>query len=570
MLSTNRLSYLLLLATVSLAFVFTTVLAQVAELERRMPQLQLPSVKFPAGKNFVEIPFEINNQWMIIPVSVEGSRPLRFVLDSGASATVLNDSNTADSLKPKITGTMPVRGAGGGGATSEVNIAENVALNVGGIEFSGARLAVRKSPFGSPSGSTRDGAIGRILFATLVVEIDWEKRVIRLYDPAKYKYSGKGAILPLTFDEGGRPYTMAMVGVTAGRKVPVKLVVDTGGGHGLQLEVGSRPEITLPEGASKTVLGRGAGGEITGHAGVIQIFEFAGQRLTNVPTDFPDSSSGTAGRGGRHGNLGSGLLQRFNMVYDYSRHQMIVEPNKFFGEPLAVVPAVTLSGGVSSPAWEDYAGRYGERTITAEDGALHLQRRGGQKIKLVAAAKDEFSIERIPTARIKFTRDEAGQVTELQVLNPAGNWETARKENGQPAPGPPPHEKELSPAEIEVRKLEREWLDAYEKRDVEAMNRILSDDFKLTLPNGSVRAKADVLAQLKSALEVGRPSAGFSTEDVRSSVDGETVVLTGLVNQRMERDGQTRTMQMRYTDTYVRREGRWQVKSSLLTRSQPQ
>ena len=102
------------------------------------------------------------------------------------------------------------------------------------------------------------------------------------------------------------------------------------------------------------------------------------------------------------------------------------------------------------------------------------------------------------------------------------------------------------------------------------MNRIVSDDFKLTFSNGSVQTKADILAQLKSAQDANRPSPKFSTEDVQSRVEGDTVILTGRVIQQMTRDGQARMMQMRYTDTYAKRQGRWQVITSQLTRIQPQ
>jgi ketosteroid isomerase-like protein len=123
----------------------------------------------------------------------------------------------------------------------------------------------------------------------------------------------------------------------------------------------------------------------------------------------------------------------------------------------------------------------------------------------------------------------------------------------------------LSQSEQEVRKLEREWLDAYEQHDVAAMDRIVADDFKLT-QSGAVQTKADILTALKIARDSGRPEPKLSTEDVQSRVEGDTVILTGRFIQRMERNGQTRTMEARYTDTYVKRSGRWQVVASQLTR----
>ena len=50
------------------------------------------------------------------------------------------------------------------------------------------------------------------------------------------------------------------------------------------------------------------------------------------------------------------------------------------------------------------------------------------KLKLVELSKDEFKPEIVPNARIKFIRDENGKIIEINVLNPAGTWEKAKKE----------------------------------------------------------------------------------------------------------------------------------------------
>jgi ketosteroid isomerase-like protein len=98
------------------------------------------------------------------------------------------------------------------------------------------------------------------------------------------------------------------------------------------------------------------------------------------------------------------------------------------------------------------------------------------------------------------------------------------------------------------------------------MDRILADEFKLTQSGGAVQTKADILAALKAPPDAGRAEPKFSTADVQSRVEGDTVILTGRFIQRMERGGQTRAMEARYSDTYVKRRGRWQVVASQLTR----
>lgn len=421
-------SFFNLAVIIALIFCFDSkiVSAQTLQPERRAPDMRLPELHFPEGKTVVEVPFEIERNLMVIPVSVNGSRPLRFVLDTGAQGTFIGKQEIADSLNLKITGKVGVRGAGGGGAVREASLAEDVNFNIGGIELRNGGLTV--FPHGPRDAAAHDGVIGRAVYATLVVEVDWEKQVIRFYEPSKYRYTGTGATLPLTFDEGGRPYTTASVAVTEERPIPVKLVVDTGASHALSLDVGSNPEIKAPTGAVKITLGIGASGEVTGYMGRSKSLQLGDKTLMNVPTTFPDISSGTAGGGGRQGNLGEGVLRRFKTIYDYSRKRMIVEPNKFFSEPFAAAPSGPTVHAVSPATMQAYVGRYGERAIFFEDGALYLQRQGGPKLKLISLSKDEFTLEMVPEARIKFIRDESGKVAELDVLNREGAWERSKRE----------------------------------------------------------------------------------------------------------------------------------------------
>lgn len=121
---------------------------------------------------------------------------------------------------------------------------------------------------------------------------------------------------------------------------------------------------------------------------------------------------------------------------------------------------------------------------------------------------------------------------------------------------------DFTPAEKEVRKLERSWLDAYEKRDPVAMNTIVADDFTITFNDGSMQTKQQIVNSLKSP---GATEMKFRTEDVRSRVYGDTVVLTGIVISEWKQNGLPMSDRSRYTDTYVRRNGKWQVVASHLS-----
>ncbi|MDT4967596.1 MAG: hypothetical protein QOJ64_2333 [Acidobacteriota bacterium] len=121
-----------------------------------------------------------------------------------------------------------------------------------------------------------------------------------------------------------------------------------------------------------------------------------------------------------------------------------------------------------------------------------------------------------------------------------------------------------------VQKLERAWLDAYEQHDEKAMDSIVAEDFAITFPNGEMQTKAQIIASLKRPRPTGGPAMKFHTEDVKGRAYGNTVILNGRVVTEYQRDGQTMSKdQQRYTDTYVQRDGRWQVVASHLSNVTP-
>src|SRR6266550_4687310 len=119
--------------------------------------------------------------------------------------------------------------------------------------------------------------------------------------------------------------------------------------------------------------------------------------------------------------------------------------------------------------------------------------------------------------------------------------------------------------EQELLKLQREWLDAYQKHDAVALERIEADDFILTEGDGKVTSKTEDVASIKNA-KPPQPDDAFDVEDVKVRWYGDTAVLIGRVIIKYRNKGQMVAEQYRYTDTYLKRRGRWQVVASQLTR----
>jgi ketosteroid isomerase-like protein len=128
-------------------------------------------------------------------------------------------------------------------------------------------------------------------------------------------------------------------------------------------------------------------------------------------------------------------------------------------------------------------------------------------------------------------------------------------------------------AEQELLNLEREWLEAYIKRDVVAMERILADDFLIVYPDGNMLTRADEIAALRKPAPAGGTPA-LAAEESKVRVYGDAAVITGILAQKgTHADGPSKGTAFesrdRYTDVYVKRAGRWQVVSSQLTAIKP-
>jgi hypothetical protein len=124
--------------------------------------------------------------------------------------------------------------------------------------------------------------------------------------------------------------------------------------------------------------------------------------------------------------------------------------------------------------------------------------------------------------------------------------------------------------EAELRQLERDRLNAHDNNDVAAMERILAEDFFSAAPNGKIFDKKQAVALLKPG-QARDENVWQYTEDTAVRIYGNTAILTGTYYQKQRQGDQEQTLvRARYTDTYVKRKGRWQIAAShvspLLTR----
>src|SRR3954471_16335190 len=121
----------------------------------------------------------------------------------------------------------------------------------------------------------------------------------------------------------------------------------------------------------------------------------------------------------------------------------------------------------------------------------------------------------------------------------------------------------LAQLQQEVLELERDACKAFLDADVVALERVLTSDFTLTLSNGDVSTRADEINELRS----GKVHYDmFENYDMLARLYGDTAVVLGKTRVKGTADGKPFDRIVQFTDTLIKRDGRWQLAAGHVSR----
>jgi ketosteroid isomerase-like protein len=121
-----------------------------------------------------------------------------------------------------------------------------------------------------------------------------------------------------------------------------------------------------------------------------------------------------------------------------------------------------------------------------------------------------------------------------------------------------------TPAQQEVLQFERDACKAFLDADIAALERVLAPDFTLTVSNGEVSTRADEINELhtgKVHYDV------FENYDMLARLYGsDTAVVLGKTRVKGTADGKPFDRVVQFTDTLIKRDGRWQLAAGHVSR----
>jgi len=339
-------------------------------------------------KKSITINFKTSSNLIIIPVAINNSDTLNFILDTGVRYPIITELPFVNKLNLNFLQPINLRGLGEGEQLTAYRSGNNV-ININGMVAYDQEIHMvinENFQISHILGIPVHGLIGFNLFKDYVVKIDYTDHRITLIKPEFFTYreKQKDIVLPLILEQN-KPFVRTSIVTDKNEDVPVKLLVDTGASDALWLSSKSDNRITLPENNIETFLGRGLSGDLYGKKGRIGAIWVGPLVLYEPIVAFPDNElvDQLIGRNDRNGTLGAEILRRFYVTLDYPNNRLILTPNSDIRDefnynmsgleitnPMPGLPIFLISDiRKNSPAY--YAGLQENDQIIALNNASH-------------------------------------------------------------------------------------------------------------------------------------------------------------------------------------------------------
>ena len=284
------------------------------------------------------IPFKLINNLVFIPVNINGV-DLTFLLDSGVNETILF---SLDNKEVNFNEIEKIKFSGLGesvhieGLKSENNIV-NIGKDYKDFEHTIFIILDESINFSSHVGIPVNGIMGYQFFKNHRIEINFTSKKITVFNEEK-KFNQRQKTFtefPITI-EGNKPYLIAEVEMN-NEKVSSKMLLDLGNSDAVWLfpKLIDNFEYNRPN--INDYLGRGFNGDIFGkrsriHRLYLGKFSFE-QPLTAMPDEYSIQNLKLVPN--RKGSIGSDILRRFTVIFDYPDQRIFLKKNRNYQDPFS-------------------------------------------------------------------------------------------------------------------------------------------------------------------------------------------------------------------------------------------
>jgi len=303
----------------------------------RLGFTQLTGFQVPKGKEKIEIPFQFENNFILIKVVFNRVFPLTFILDTGSENTILAKKAFADLMNVQYDREYKVYGADMSTELT-VHLARSVSLDLPTIGAKIVPILVLEDDyfhFEKYTGLKIHGILGMDLFKLTTLQIDYNKKILTLYPPDNFKpKSNKFTSFPVEIYRNKFYLTIQGAVNNSAPATPLKLLLDTGANLALLLHNDSDSTIALPSKLIPGKLGDGLGGFLEGYMGRSHSLAIGDYTFSSIVTHFQKipPSIDSLPLNQRNGILGNGILSRFTVIIAPFDNKLYLKPKKKYNK----------------------------------------------------------------------------------------------------------------------------------------------------------------------------------------------------------------------------------------------
>lgn len=265
------------------------------------------------------VPFQLINNHIYADVSVNGSKPMPFIFDTGGHNILTPE--TAKALNISAQGAMTA--TGGGEGTAQSGLAKADTITVGGATLTDQPITTLQFSPPGVEGINEAGMIGYEFFARFITRFDYGKHTVTFIDKAHFDPATAGTPVPMRLYHqwpevlGSYNGIPGRFGIDTGSRMPLLLNGAFAEKHNIRAQV---------KNGAEAMTGWGVGGP--SHSFVFRggVLTLGDVTIANPLTMISTDKGGAGAVEAFPNNIGGGVLKRFVVTFDYDHSLMYLKP----------------------------------------------------------------------------------------------------------------------------------------------------------------------------------------------------------------------------------------------------
>jgi hypothetical protein len=286
-----------------------------------MPGPPVRDFGFANNATSTTVPFDLINNHIYVQVKLNGRGPYRLLCDTGGANIVT--PAVAKELGLRTEGKLEGRGVGE--ESEDISLTQLERIEIGAAFIDNPKFYVFPlGTFSNVEGVPALGLVGYEVFKRFVVRIDYQSSRLTLTDPEQLVYQGPGVAVPFQFNEhvpqveGELDGIKGVFDIDTGSRSSLDLFAPFVEKHKLKGKYRPRFE---------GVTGWGVGGPSRSAIARAKVLSLGSVEIKRPVTELTLQNKGSFTNEYSAGNVGAGVLKRFNLVFDYGRKVIYFERN---------------------------------------------------------------------------------------------------------------------------------------------------------------------------------------------------------------------------------------------------